>query len=445
MMRRRTFLGGAASLAALSPTIALAQGGRTAVVLWHAMTGALADELNKLVARFNASQKTATVTTVFKGGYPQTLTAAIAAWRAGQAPHIAQVFDVGTGSMIAAGPAVKPLWQLVKETGVAIPPAHYVPAIRGYYSLEDGRMAALPFNSSTAVMWYDKDAFEKAGLDPETPPATWPEVVKAAETLKAKNAARYAVTTSWPAWVHFEQFASIHNVPYATEDDGFKGLDSELLIDSSPFAANLQRLLDMAKSGTFKYAGRGSAGDRVFYAGAAAIAFGSSGMRGNLVKSAKFRWADAYLPYDPAVIAKPINSIIGGASFWTMTAPHRTAVEYKAVAEFLAFLGKPDQDADWSAQTGYVPVTLGGFAKLKRDGFFAKNPGTEVPIRQLSRGPVTNNSRGIRLGNMPEIRVIILEEWERAMESHASAKDVLAKVVERGNKVLRAFQKSVAD
>jgi sn-glycerol 3-phosphate transport system substrate-binding protein len=440
-MQRRTLLTGAAALALVRPAVAAEP---TRVLFWHAMNGALGDALNKLIARFNSSQKAVEVVGVFKGGYPETLTAAVAAWRAGQAPHIVQVFDVGTGSMIAAGPAVKDLSQLVKETGAAIDPASYIESVRGYYSLPDGRMASMPFNSSTAVMWYNQDAFEKAGLDPAKPPATWPELIDAAETIKAKDVAKYVVTTSWPTWVHFEQFAAIHNLPYATAADGFKGLNAELLIDSPGFVANLQRLLDMEKAGTFKYAGRDNLPDPIFYSGQAAITFNSSASRGALVKSAKFRFADAYLPYDPQIIKQPINSIIGGASLWAMTAPKRTPQEYKAVADFLAFLGEPAQDAAWAAATGYVPVTFAGAAWLKRQGFFTKNPGTELPIRQLERLPVTANSRGIRLGNMAELRVIIEEEWEKALSGQQDAKQALTTAVARGNVVLRNFQRSVS-
>lgn len=440
-MHRRNLLAGAAALALSRPAFAA---GPTKVLFWHSMNGALGDELDKLVDRFNKSQSSAEVVPVFKGGYAEALTAGIAAWRAGQAPHILQVFDVGTESMIAAGPAVKYAWQLAKETGVTIDPETYIAAVRGYYSLPDGRMASMPFNSSTAMFWYNKDAFQKAGLDPEKAPATWPELVEIAKTLKEKKPTEFVLTTSWPTWVHFEQFASIHNVPFATEADGFKGLDASLLIDGPAFVRNLQRLLDMSKDGTFKYAGRDNLPDPIFYSGQSAMTFNSSASRGALVKSAKFQYGEAFLPYDPEIIKKPINSIIGGASLWTMTAPHRSADEYKAVAEFLTFLGKPEQDADWAATTGYVPVTFAGADRLKQQGFFTQNPGTDLPVLQLERLPVTENSKGIRLGNMPEIRVIIEEEWEKAISSGHDAKQALAVALARGNKVLRAFQQSVA-
>lgn len=171
-MKRRTLLAGSAALAA-TPLVAHAQAAKLTLVWWHSMTGKNGEEIDRTVKAFNASQSGVEVQAIFKGGYPETLSAVIAAWRADQAPHLVQVFEVGTGSMLSAGPATKQVWQLSKETGVVIDPNSYIPGVRGYYSLSDGRMASMPFNSSTAVMWYNMDAFEKAGLDPAKPPTVW--------------------------------------------------------------------------------------------------------------------------------------------------------------------------------------------------------------------------------------------------------------------------------
>ncbi len=441
-MKRRTLLTGVAALALTRPGLPAAAAAPTQILFWHSMNGPLGDVLGRLVDRFNKSQGAVVVNAIFKGGYADALTAAIAAWRAGQAPHIAQVFDVGTATMMAAGPAVKYASELFKETAVPLDPARYIEAVRGYYSLPDGRMGSMPFNSSTAVLWYNQDAFEKAGLDPAKPPATWPALVAAAKVLMEKKVTRYAVTTSWPTWIHFEQFSAIHDVPFATEANGFKGLAARLLVDAAPFVENLQTLLEMSKDGTFKYAGRDNIPDPVFYSGQAAMAFNSSAARGALVKTAKFRFANSFLPYHPHIISKPINSIIGGASLWAMTSPHRTGAEYKAAAEFLAFLGAARQDAEWAAGTGYVPVTFAGSDLLEKEGYYAKNPGTQLPVLQLERKPVTGNSKGIRLGDMPEIRVIVEEEWEKELQGGFDAKSALARALARGNKVLADFQRS---
>jgi sn-glycerol 3-phosphate transport system substrate-binding protein len=454
-MKRRTLLVSATAFAAAPAIVRAAD--KTKIVWWHAMTAALGDQVNHAVEAFNQSQDAIEVTAIYKGGYADVLTATIAAFRAGQAPHLAQIFEVGTGTMLAAGKATKQVWELIKETGVAIDPKAYIPAVRGYYSLADGRMASMPFNSSTAVMWYSKDAFRKAGLDPEKPPATWDDVVKAAQAIKAKIDAdqgkqdadkvmagiEIPMTSSWLSWIQLEQYSALHDIPFASKADGFEGLDAQLQISSAPHVKHMQRLLDMSKAGTFKYAGRDNQPDQLLVSGKAGIHFNSSGMRGDMVKSAKFDWGEAFLPYDPEIIKSPLNSIIGGASLWTMTAPNRTPDEYKAVAMFLQFLGKPGNDAYWHQHTGYVPVTFGGFELSQQQGFYEKNPGADLPVKQLTRGTVTSNSMGLRLGRLVEIRNIIYEEMESAFQGKQNAQQAMDNATTRGNRVLREFEKSV--
>jgi sn-glycerol 3-phosphate transport system substrate-binding protein len=198
----------------------------------------------------------------------------------------------------------------------------------------------------------------------------------------------------------------------------------------------------MAKDGTFKYTGRDNQPDQLLVSGKAGIHFNSSGMRGDMVKSAKFDWGEAFLPYDSEIIKAPLNSIIGGASLWTMTSPGRTPAEYKAVAMFLQFIGKPENDAYWHQHTGYVPVTFGGFELSQKQGFYDKNPGADLPVKQLTRGTVTSYSKGLRLGRLVEIRNIIYEEMEKAFQGGQTAQQAMDSAASRGNKVLRDFEKA---
>src|ERR1700738_8569 len=151
----------AATLVFASPAFAV-----TEIQWWHAMTGANNDVIVKLANDFNASQSDYKVIPTYKGGYPDTMNAGIAAFRAGNAPHIMQVFEVGTATMMAATGAVKPVHVLMKEAGEKFDPGAYLSAITGYYSTSKGEMLSFPFNSSSTIMWINKDAFKKAGLDP---------------------------------------------------------------------------------------------------------------------------------------------------------------------------------------------------------------------------------------------------------------------------------------
>ena len=444
MTRRRLMMLTALALvvalaAAVSPSRAQS---RTQIEFWYGLGQPLGGLIEKIVADFNASQTQYQVNPSFKGSYPETMVGAIAAFRAGTAPHIVQMFEVGTATMMSARGAVKPVHELMKETGVAFDPNVYVPAVKGYYSLPDGRMVAMPFNSSTTIMFYNKDAFKKAGLDPAKPPQTWPDLVAAAKKIKAANAAPCAFTTAWPTWAQFEQFSAIHDVPLATKANGMAGLDAELKINSPLHVKHVQNLIDMQKEGTFKYGGRDAAGDALFPSGECAMIHASSGLRARIMREAKFEWAPAMLPYWPGTPNAPKNSIIGGAAFWVMTSPTRKPEEYKGVAEFFRFISQPDVVAKWHTDTGFLPVTAAGYEKVKASGFYQQNPGTDLPYLQLTRTQPSENSRGLRLGNMPEIRNIIQEELEKAFQGQQTAQQALDNAVQRGNVVLRNFERA---
>jgi sn-glycerol 3-phosphate transport system substrate-binding protein len=416
---------------------------RVPIEFWHAMRGPLGETLEGMVAGFNASQSRYQVKATFKGSYPETMVAAIAAFRAGSAPHIVQMFEVGTATMMAAKGAIKPVWELMKETGTPFDPSVYLPAVRGYYSAADGRMVAFPFNSSTPILWYNKDAFRRAGLDPEKPPATWPELRAAAQRIRAANAAPCAFSTAWPTWTQFENFGAMHDVPFATKANGFEGFDAELTVNGPLFVRHLAFLMEMLREGTFKYGGRDAQGDALFPSGECAMLTGSSALYGRVAREAKFAWGVGFFPHYPDVKGAPKNSVIGGAAFWVMTAPRRSVEEYRGVAQFFQYLGSAEVAGKWAAETGYVPISHTGAQYLRATGFYQQQPWAELPVRQLTRTPPTRNSRGFRLGNMPEIRTVLYEELERAFQGQQSAQQALDNAVRRGNAILRRFQQTV--
>jgi sn-glycerol 3-phosphate transport system substrate-binding protein len=442
IVRRRGALVWALSLitAAVLTTTAYAQ--PVEVEFWHGLTAANGELLEGYVAEFNASQDQYQVNASFRGTYPDTMVAAIAAARAGNAPHIVQMFEVGTATLMAAGPAIMPVYQLFEDTGVPFDPEIYLPSVRGYYSLPDGRMMSMPFNSSTAIMWINHEAFEAAGLDPAAPLETWDDVRAAANAIVDSGAANCGFTTAWPTWVQFEQFSAIHDVPFATRANGFEGLDAELMIDSDLHVRHLQMLIDMQAEGSFTYGGRDSAADALFGSGECAIVQGSSGLLARVLREAEFDWSVQMLPYYDDVEGAPLNSIIGGASFWVFTAPGRTTEEYAAVAEFFNFMSQPEMVVRYHQESGYLPIVFGVFEQLEAEGFYDENPGRDIPYLQLTRAEPTENSRGLRLGNLPEIRNIIQEEIEAAFQGQQTAEQALATAVERGNVVLRAFERA---
>jgi len=413
--------------------------GRIVIEFWHAFRGALGDLTQQMIDKFNQSQDKYWVVGVYKGSYTETMNAAIAAFRAGQPPHIVQVFEVGTATMMMSG-AIYPVYKLFEDTGVPFDPDQFIPGVKGYYSFPDGRMAAMPWNSSTAVLWYNKDAFRKAGLDPDNPPRTWAEVREAAAKIKAAGAAEIPLSCAWFTWTQFEQFGAIHNIPFATRANGFEGLDAVLTLDHPVYVRHLQNLIDMAKEGLFVYGGRDSAPDALFPSGQAAMLIASSALLARVKREAQFEWGITYLPYYEDVVEKPYNSIIGGAALWAMRRPGATLEEYRGVAEFFRFINSPEMAGWWHMESGYVPVTFGGYEYAKAQGYYEANPGADIAILQLSREPTTENTRGLRLGYLPAIRVVIYEEVEKALQGQQTAEQALKNVVARGNELLREFE-----
>ncbi len=437
MKARRTLSIRLAALAAAS-ALALPAQAQVEITWWHSMSGALGEWVNGLANDFNASQKAYKVTPVFKGTYPESMSAAIAAFRAGNAPHVLQVFEVGTATMMASKGAIKPVAQLMKEAGVKFDPASYVPAVAGYYTAPNGQMLSLPFNSSTTVFHYNKDAFKAAGLDPEKPPLTWPEVVRAAATLKA-NGHKCPFTTSWQSWTQLESFSAWHNVEYATKRNGFNGLDTRLAITTPLHVRHIENLANMAQQGLFVYKGRNNAADATFVSGECAMTTGSSALYGNIKRNAKFAAGISTLPYYPDVAGAPQNTVIGGASLWVMAG--KKADEYKGVAAFFQYLSDAEVQAKSHQGTGYLPITSAAFGITEKSGFYKQNPGTDVSVTQMIR-KTTDKSRGIRLGNFVQIRTITDEELEQVWAGKKSAKDALAEIKKRGDEQLERFEKA---
>jgi sn-glycerol 3-phosphate transport system substrate-binding protein len=437
-MRRSIFAAGIATLLATTSASLAA----TDIQWWHAMTGANNDVIVKIAEEFNAAQPDYRVIPSYKGGYPDTMNAGIAAFRAGSAPHILQVFEVGTATMMAAKGAVKPVYQLMNDAGEPFDPKAYLPAITGYYSTSKGEMLSFPFNSSSMVMWINKDALAKAGLDAENPPKTWPEIFDAAKKLRGTTSPTCGMSSAWITWLTIEQFSAWHNVPLSTEANGLDGFDTVLKFNTPLHVKLLQGLIDLQKDKSFDYSGRTNNGEGRFTSGECPIFFDSSAFYGNVRANAKFNYTAVPMPYYPDVPDAPQNSIIGGASLWVMGG--KSADEYKGVAKFFAFLSETDRQSKLHQQSGYLPITKAAYDQTKASGFYQKTPLLEVPLKELTNKPPTDNSRGLRLGNMVQMRDVWAEEIEEALAGKKTAQVALDTAVQRGNAMLRQFERTAA-
>jgi len=434
-MKLKSFALAASACSLLAALPAQAQ---TEIQWWHSMTAVNNEWVNDLAKDFNASQKNFKVVPTFKGSYDESMTAAVAAFRAGNAPHILQVFEVGTATMMASKGVVVPVGKMMTDTGYKFDPSAYVPAVAGYYTAPNGQMLSFPFNSSTTVFYINRDAFKAAGLDPDKPPTTWPEVALAAAKLKISGH-KCPFTTAWQGWTQLESFSTWHNTELATKRNGLGGMDARLVVNSPLHVRHIDNLANMAKQGLFVYKGRGNVPEASFVSGECAMITTSSGFYGNVKRNAKFDFALATLPYYPDVPGAPQNTVIGGASLWVISG--KKPEEYKGVAAFFNFLSNPEVQSASHKRTGYLPITMAAYQLTERSGFYKENPGTDTAVNQMIR-KTTDKSRGIRLGNYVQNRAIEDEELEQVWAGKKTAKEALDSVVKRGNELLERFEKA---
>ena len=409
----------------------------TEIEWWHAMGGANGEKVNEIAQAFNDSQDAYAVKPVYKGNYSETMTSAIAAFRAKQQPAIVQVFEVGTASMMAAKGAIYPVHKLMRESGQSFNESSYLSAVTGYYTDNEGNMLSLPFNSSTPVLYYNKDLFAKAGITQA--PKTWQEVEATAKKLQASGVS-CGFTTAWQSWVHLENFSARHNTPFATLDNGFGGLKTEMAFNGPLQVAHIEKMGEWQQNGIFSYSGRTNDGAAKFYSQECAMFTESSAGYAGIKRNATFDFGVAELPYWEGKVEKPSNTIIGGASLWVLQG--HSAEEYKGVASFLGFLSGAAVQADWHQFSGYLPITKAAYDLTKGQGFYEANPGTETAVTQMTTGTPTGNTKGLRLGNFVQIRGVIDEELESVWSGKATAQAALDKAVERSNALLRKFEKA---
>jgi sn-glycerol 3-phosphate transport system substrate-binding protein len=409
----------------------------TEIQWWHAMGGANGERVNKIAEDFNATQSEFKVMPSYKGNYTETMTAAIAAFRAREQPHIVQVFEVGTATMMAAKGAVYPVEQMMKDAGEPFDKSIYLPAVISYYQTPGGELLSMPFNSSTPVLWYNRDAFKKAGVS--APPKTWSEMKRASEKLVAAGY-KCGFSFGWQSWVMIENYSAWHNIPVGTRENGFAGIDTSFTFNNDKVKARIASIAEWSKDKLFKYGGRRGDSLSMYTNGECGMWMNSSAYYASIKKQSKFDFGQTMLPLDTDVASSPQNSIIGGATLWVLKG--RDQGDYKGVAKFMTYLSSPEVQAWWHQETGYVPITTPAYELSKKQGFYDANPGTETAIKQLSLNKPTASSRGVRFGNFVQVRDVINEELEAIWNGSKTASQGLDDAASRGDKLLRRFERA---
>jgi sn-glycerol 3-phosphate transport system substrate-binding protein len=401
-------------------TASAAQGGEIRV--WHSMNGVRGAEFERLVARFNASQAQFRVVATYKGAYDEAAVEAVTARRASRAPHLVQASELGGAFLLEQKDVARALWQVMAEARIAL---HAKSALGGAEELLDaqGRLLALPVGRSTPVLYYNRDAFRIAMLDPAKPPATWYDMVPTLAALIASGS-ECGLTIAWPASVVLENMAAWHNQAFATD---------RLMFNNRLAVRWVSTLATWQKSGYFTYSGRRDEAEARFLAGECALLAASSGNYAELRSRAKFELGVAPFPYYDDFDGAPLHTLSAGPALWVMAG--RPEADYAGVARFVAFFARPEVQAEWHQKTGLVPLTAAAYELTRKQGFYKAHPGHEVAVRQLIvKG--TPNWKSLRLGQFPRLRGIIDQELESAWLGRKTPIDALNAAVARGNAFL---------
>ena len=433
-MTKRLLTGGL--LLALSSTTALAS---TDITWWHAMGGQLGEVVNEIGTRFNAAQDECQITPVFKGTYEETLTAGIAAFRAGEQPNVIQVFDAGAATIIGAKGATVPAEDLLTDAGVTFNADDYIEGVRYFYADADGKFIGMPFNSSTPILYYNTEALEKAGVEP---PTTWEEF----ETIapKLKDAGYIPLVQSHLPWEFTENFFSRHDLPFATNANGYDGAEgTQLLVNSPEIKMHFSKVKEWLDEGYFGFFGAGwGENQKPFEEGKVAFWIGSSGSFGGLQKSASMPFSATYLPYWNSIVDEPVHTFIGGAALFAMAG--KPDAENQCTAQFFEYLTSPDIQYYWHKETGYVPITKAAYELATTDGYYKEKPAAEVGILQLSQKSGEWN-KGYRMGFYVQIRDVMNREYGKFLSGDQDVDTTFSNIEQEGNQLLERFSKTMAN
>ncbi len=434
-MSKKTFAMRLLATVAMS-SVSVSAFAATDIAWWHAMGGRLGEVVNEISEKYNASQDVCNLTPVYKGTYEETLTAGIAAFRAGEQPNILQVFDAGAATIIGAKGAVVPAQDLLTDAGVPFDINDYIAGVRYFYADSDGKMIGMPFNSSTPILYINEDAMKKAGVEA---PKTWEEFEVIAPKLK--EAGYVPLAQSHLPWIFTENFMSRHNLQFATNNNGYDGSKgTQILVNNEPIKAHFSKVKEWLDAGNFGYYGTGWGDNQTpFNEGKVAMWLGSSGSFGGIQKTVEFPFSATFLPYWAGVTENGNGTFIGGAALFAMSG--KPDEENKCTASFFEFLTSPEVQYMWHRETGYVPITEAAYDMAKKDGYYEKTPAAEIGILQLNQ-PGGEWTKGYRMGFYVQIRDVMNREYGKILTGETSVEDAFKAIEEEGNKLLDRFSKT---
>jgi sn-glycerol 3-phosphate transport system substrate-binding protein len=407
------------------------------LLLWHTHDGFLEKKLHEIANHFNLRSKDFRVVVQRQGNYSETFEKALKAHQEGKGPHLLQVYEIATQTMILQPKTFVPIEELFRKYSKEFSPDEYIDVVRNYYSTSDGKMLSFPWNTSTAALYYNKNAFRTAGLDPDKPPKTWEELEEMSKTLVEHGIKGF--TNAWPCAYHLEHFCCIHNIPFASHSNGFEGLQARLVFNQNKdVIEHIEKLCAWQKTGVFAYGGRENRAEELFTSGSVGIFLQRASRIENLKRKANFEIGVGYYPYSEKLTDSPYNLNIEGSSLWALSG--FTDKEYQGVIEFLSFVASPEIQANWHMTTTFLPITKKGYEIAQASGYYEKNPIAKIAIFEVLKRPGAEFTKGLRLGNYISIRNLIIDHLEQAFSSVLSAQDAVDYAATEGNKLLAQFE-----
>lgn len=377
-------------------------GEKIEIEFWHAMAGSGQESLDSIVEGFNESQDKYTVKAEFQGSYEESLTKLRSVGGTKDAPAITQVFEVGTKYMIDSG-FIEPMSTFIEKYDYDL--SQLEENILNYYKV-DGELYSMPFNSSTPVMVYNKDAFEAAGLDPEKAPEKFQEVIDAAAKLKTDEMAGFSILTY--GWF-FEQLVATQGGLYVNEDNGRTGDATEALFNGEEGLKVFNFLDTMNKEGTFGNFGTNWDDIRsAFATEKVAMYLDSSAGVADMIATSPFEVGVAYIPYGDEVERNGV--VIGGASLWMSKGIAEK--EQEAAWEFMTYLATPEIQAQWHLETGYFAINPAAYEEESVKTAWAETPQIKVTVDQLQDTVPGLATQGALISVFPESRQQIVTALE---------------------------------
>jgi sn-glycerol 3-phosphate transport system substrate-binding protein len=410
---------------------------------WFAMSGSAGEHIQELVKRFNESQNEVFVTATYQGSYDDAITKLKAGLQSKDVPAVTQMYDLGLRLLIDLK-VVKPVQDFIDRDKFDV--TDIEPAVRNYYSV-GGKLYPMPFNTSNPVLYYNKDLFRAAGLDPDKAPRTFEEVTEAARKLVVKDASgktvQYGCSFAIYGWF-VEQFIAVQGGYYVNNENGRKGLATEATFNGTEGVKLLEWWKSLNDEGICVNLGRKTADTKkAFDSGVVAMTLDSTAGLRDRVNAAegKFDLGVGFLPRSSEADYQKSGTIIGGASIYILNL--RPEAEQEAAWKFIKFMSSADAQAYWHINTGYYPINSKGYNHPDDIAWRAKYPQFQVAIDQLHMAPINNYTAGGLIGVFPEARQTVEAAVEEYFAGGITAKQALDKAAASVTQAIKDYNDSI--